>query len=262
MSKIEFVEAFFKKHYAYYRIELEGESLDVLHQLCQTSLLDENKLRQINDPFLKSECHRCIALYYKIVKNDDKMLFYLLSAVEANNDKAMNNLGSYYEKQDNIEQMMKYYLMAIKRGNSDAMNNLGSYYADNDDFINAVKYYQMAIKRGNSNAMYYLGLYYQLCEDHDNMKKYLIMAMEKGNMNAAFALGSYYDDRGEYSHMMDCYLAAFASDYVAVWNKLEKYITNLRFVDYFSRIYRRIQLNRRLLKIKDAEIAYLLSLKN
>lgn len=251
MSKIEFIKTLFQNHGVNYRIDLDGESLDIFYHLCQTGILDETKK-------LSSECSRYVALYYKIIqKNRDKMLFYLQMSVNDNNDNAMNILGSYYEEQGDIDNMMKYYLMAIERGNTDAMTNLGSFYADCDDFIHAEKYYQMAINNGNSDAMYYISLCYQLYEDYDNMKKYLLMAIENGNINAALLLGNHYEITNDYFNMIKYYVAC-ESKRDQIWDKLKRYIPNDQIIDYFLKIQKRIQWNIKQLQIKYDAIACLI----
>jgi hypothetical protein len=69
--------------------------------------------------------------------------------------------------------MKKYYLMAIDKDNSRAMNNLGTYYLGIGNYEQMKKYYYMAVEKGCVTSMRMLGYYYETTEkNYYEMEKY------------------------------------------------------------------------------------------
>ena len=178
-----------------------------------------------------------ISLYYKNIKNYEKMKKYYLIAIEKENSDAMTNLGIYYyfiEK--NHKEAIKYYSMAIEKGNSNAMLRLGCYCELIEDYEEMTKYFLMAIEKDNSNAMYSLGSHYEDIEDYEEMKKYYLMAIEKGNSNAMFKLGYYYENIKDYQEMTKYYLMAIEKENSNAMFKLGYYYRN-NILKFFNLLF-------------------------
>jgi len=70
-----------------------------------------------------------LTLKYKKKKDFPNMIkYFLISALDYNNDDALINLGLYYDYIEDYENMIKYYLIAIENNNTESMVLLASYY--------------------------------------------------------------------------------------------------------------------------------------
>ena len=179
-----------------------------------------------------------ISLYYKNIKNYEKMKKYYLIAIEKENSDAMTNLGIYYyfiEK--NHKEAIKYYSMAIEKGNSNAMLRLGCYCELIEDYEEMTKYFLMAIEKDNSNAMYSLGSHYEDIQNYEEMKKYYLMAIEKDNLDAMTNYACYYEDIEDYEEMKKYYLMAIEKGNSNAMFKLGYYYENIKDYQEMTKYY-------------------------
>lgn len=73
---------------------------------------------------IPKELNLIVAMYYKIKKDYENMVKYLLLDVQRGSLIAMFHLGTYYYEIHDIEKMLKYHKMAAKRGFSSSANSL------------------------------------------------------------------------------------------------------------------------------------------
>jgi len=96
-----------------------------------------------------SEIINNIGMYYYLNKNYDYAIKYFLSAIEKNNDCAMNNLGDYYKNiKQNYPYAVHYYSMAIETNNNNsvALDKLSYYYQINNNYEYVLYYYEIYLK--------------------------------------------------------------------------------------------------------------------
>lgn len=133
-------------------------------------------------------------------------LRYLMSAANAGNSNAQNDIGNMYSNGDGVvksyAKAYEWYMKAANQGHCYAQNHLGDlfYYGNGirQDYMKAFEWYSKAAERGYDVAQYNLGILYDngygVRQDYMKAFEWYSKAVENGNIDAQFRLGHLYEN--------------------------------------------------------------------
>lgn len=150
--KQKLIEFLGKINYKYIEIDNE-QSLKIIYDLFLNGIIQDY---DISDPII----YYYYGIYYRSVKDYDKMEIYYLLAFEKGIIIALVNLAQYYDfKVGDCEKADKYYKMAHKNGCSDikVIDAMAEYYEHKHSYCSnkikkekyqkkTIKYYKMVIE--------------------------------------------------------------------------------------------------------------------
>jgi len=151
-------------------------------------LFNNKKFKEHESP----EIYYYMALGLHFRRKYDKMVKYLLKAIDEGYAPAMCMLAHYYKKMGPNSLVLNFYLMAFNAGYERASGYLGLYYGYIGDLNNMIKYYKLGAKNKHTLAIRLLGDYYKKIGNIKKMIKYYLLGFDLGDPHSANALGYYY----------------------------------------------------------------------
>lgn len=175
------------------------------------------------------------ATYYK--QGDFKNAFqYFLSAAQAGNANAQNDVGNMYKNGEGVAQSytnaFQWYLKAANQGNHYAQANLGGLYLDGHgvqkSYLKAYEWYLKAAEKEDKKAYNQLGYLFDeglgVKQDYVKAFQWYSKAAELGNSAAQYNLGNlYYEGHGvnqDYMKAYEWYLKAAEQGRVEAQNSI------------------------------------------